>query len=97
MMLLSGLFAGIHHGLICSLIPVVVKRGRPIRLKNALSMDPHLTGCYHLSLQCRLTFQWDLWNGRPLSSLAAIAHATCRFLQTAATSLVTSSNMYPLR
>ena len=50
----------------------------------------------HSSLQRRLTFQWDLWTGRPLLSLPAVEQATCRFLLTAAASL-TSSSTYSLR
>jgi hypothetical protein len=47
-------------------------------------------------MQTRLTFQWDLWNGRLLLSLDAMSLATCRFLLAAATSLTTTST-YSLR
>ena len=46
------------------------------------------------SMQRRLTFQWDVWDGPPLHSLATLDQATCRFLQTAAAAL-TSSSTHP--
>jgi hypothetical protein len=48
------------------------------------------------SMQSRLTFQWDLWNGRPLLSLDAMSLATYRFLLAAIASL-TSTSTYSLR
>lgn len=50
----------------------------------------------HVLMQRRLTFQWDLWSGRPLISLAAVEQAACRFLQSAATVLA-SNGACPLR
>ena len=49
----------------------------------------------YVLLQRRLTFQWDVWDGPPLPSLAALDQATCRFLQTAADSLTSSSTHTP--
>ena len=48
------------------------------------------------SMQRRLTFQWDLWSGRPLDSLVAMEMATCRFLLSAAVVLA-SSNTHALK
>lgn len=55
-----------------------------------------LTSLLHYSVQRRLTFQWDLWSGRPLESLAVMEAATCRFLLSA-TAVLASSNPHALR
>jgi hypothetical protein len=47
-------------------------------------------------MQRRLTFQWDLWSGRPLLNPDTMQYATSRFLLAAAASLK-SSSAYSLR
>ena len=68
-----------------------------VKCDNRNQSESRLLKCLvHVSLQRRLTFQWDLWSGRPLISLKTLQQATCRFLLTAAASLTTCTAS-PLR
>lgn len=68
---------------------------RPCILDGGVCVIPvHKPGS--ASVQRRLTFQWDLWSGRPLDNLDAMLYATWRFLLAAAASL-TFSRAYSLR